>query len=209
MSEENKYPELIYELMNPETDHDWWPEIDENGKHVPREPYYIIPPEEKIYNINLNTREVEVPEFLSVTNDHNAETVWFKVDRFYENIDLYKAGCWILYKNALKEEYIARVVPRVIYNYSHDTLFIPWVVTGPATKASGEVTFSFEFFRLRESENELTTLFNIHTKPAKSKILSGLHINPIDFIEGTPEDYPIPEGKEITDWWTDPSFNES
>jgi hypothetical protein len=203
---ENKHPELIYEIMNPENN-DNWPNIDENGIHVPREPYYIIPPEETIYNINLDTREIEVPEFLSVTNDHNAETIWFKVDRFYENVDLYKAGCWIQYRNALKEEYIARVIPRVIYNHSHDTLFIPWVISGPATKVSGDITFSFQFFRLGESEIEPTVYFNIHTKPATSKILPGLHVNPIDFIEGTPEDQILPESEILSDWWLDPSLN--
>ncbi len=63
-----------------------------------------IPDDERIYEINLNTREIEAPEFLSVSSEHNAEIIWFKMDRFFDNIDLYNATCWIQFINANGEE---------------------------------------------------------------------------------------------------------
>ena len=46
--------------------------------------YRPIPADEKIYKINLDTRIVEAPSFLSVTNDDEAEIIFFEVDRFYD-----------------------------------------------------------------------------------------------------------------------------
>ena len=48
----------------------------------------LLPDTERIYNIDLNSRTVEAPEFLSVTDDHVSETVYFLVDRFFDNIDM-------------------------------------------------------------------------------------------------------------------------
>jgi hypothetical protein len=59
----------------------------------------LLPSTEKIYNINLSTREVEVPEYLSVLKDHYAETIYFKCDRFFDNMDLTDTVCVIQYQN--------------------------------------------------------------------------------------------------------------
>ena len=143
--------------------------------------YITIPYDEPIYEINLNTREVQTPEFLSVLEDHNSEIIWFKVDRFYDNFDLYGSTCWIQYKNALKEEHICLSVPRVIKETNHDVLYIPWPVCGPATKAAGKIEFAFHFFRM--SEDGQRVMYALNTKPANSKILHGMSINPTDFLE--------------------------
>ena len=65
--------------------------------------YIQIPAEEKIYKIDLNTRTVEAPNFLAVTDEHNAEILWFSVDRFFDSYDLRSTSCWIQYTNANKE----------------------------------------------------------------------------------------------------------
>ena len=64
-----------------------------------------IPKDEPIYEIDLNARIIHAPDFLSVEEDHNSEIIWFKVDRFYDNFDLYSSTCWIQYRNANQEEY--------------------------------------------------------------------------------------------------------
>ena len=40
-----------------------------------------LPKDEKIYNIDLNSRAVEAPEFLSVEYDHNAETIYYRMQK--------------------------------------------------------------------------------------------------------------------------------
>ena len=164
---QKEYNELLYLINDP--------------NNLINEPvYYRIPANEPIYTIDLNTREVEVPEFLSVMEDHNAEVIWFKVDRFFDDVDLYGATCWIQYINALKEDYVAVTIPRVIEDNNHSVLYIPWPISGAATKAAGNITFSFQFYKMGEDKK---VYFSLHTKPATSKILHGLHVDPAEFIE--------------------------
>ena len=48
-----------------------------------------IPADEPIYNIDLNTRIIEAPSELGVESDHEAELIYFSVDRFFDQTDLY------------------------------------------------------------------------------------------------------------------------
>lgn len=54
-----------------------------------------IPDSKPLLKINLNTRKIDAPEFLSVENDQKAETFFFEVDRFYNHIDLALTSCII------------------------------------------------------------------------------------------------------------------
>lgn len=69
----------------------------------------LLPSDENIYEINLNTREIQAPEYLSLQDDHAAETIYFLVDRYYGNMDLAKTACVIQYVNAEKEEHFFSV----------------------------------------------------------------------------------------------------
>lgn len=142
--------------------------------------YYRIPADELVYEIDLNTRKVQAPEFLSVAEDHNAEVVWFRVNRFFDDVDLFGATCWIQYRNALGEDYVAVTLPKVIKESNHDVLYIPWPICSPATKAAGNVQFSFRFFKIGDSKK---VHFSLHTIPVTSKVLHGLEGNFDGFIE--------------------------
>ena len=159
-----------------------WPSVNEVPALYTKDPqqYHRIPKDEPVYKIDLNSRTVEAPEFLSVLEDHNAEVIWFKVDRFFDDVDLFGSTCWIQYKNAAKENHITVTVPKVIKESDHDTLYLPWPITGHATKAAGKIEFSFQFFKIGESKN---VYFNIHTQTASSKILHGMKMNPVEFLE--------------------------
>ena len=164
---QKEYNELLYAINDP--------------NNLINEPvYYTIPADEPIYKIDLEKREIEAPEFLSVLEDHNAEVIWFKVDRFFDDVDLYGTTCWIQYINALKEEYVAITIPKVIEDNDHSVLYIPWPINNAVTKAAGNVNFSFQFYKMGEDKN---VYFSLHTKPATSKILHGLHVDPAKFIE--------------------------
>lgn len=135
-----------------------------------------IPDDERIYEINLNTREIEAPEFLSVSSEHNAEIIWFKMDRFFDNIDLYNATCWIQFINANGEElFCAAPITVALEKFGNEKVLIPWPVNSAVTKKSGTIKFSFQFFKL--SEDHLRFLYLINTKPATSKVLPGLLFN--------------------------------
>ena len=54
-----------------------------------------VPSDESLFAIDLDSRTIEAPEFLSVKYDHKAETIFFIVDRYYDNMDLANTCCVI------------------------------------------------------------------------------------------------------------------
>lgn len=159
-----------------------------------------IPDSEPIYNIDLNTRSIAAPEFLSVEEDHNSEIIWFKTDRFFDNIDLYNGTCWIQYKNADQEEYFY-AAPLVVGVEEHgsEKILIPWAISKEVAKKTGIIQFSFQFFKL--SEDGLRFHYVLNTQVAKSKILAGLRVDPSAFLddENQSEEEALPEREWLAD----------
>ena len=61
---------------------------------------FILPSDEKTFDVDLASRTISVPTFLSVRKDHRAETVYFLVDRIFEYKDLATTSCLIEFINA-------------------------------------------------------------------------------------------------------------
>lgn len=142
-----------------------------------------IPSGERIYKIDLNTRKVEAPQFLSVKHDHEAEVVLFEVDRYFDNMDLSECACVVQYVNANKDGYV-----QLIPWYDTETfkksnkMILPWPIKGPMTFYAGLVEFSFQFFRLNRDEETDKVLgyeYNLNTLAAKSQILYGVGLSEI------------------------------
>ena len=104
----------------------------------------LLPTDEKIYNVDLNARTVEAPEYLSVEKDHRAETIYFKVNRFYDFFDLTQAVCVIQYVNALNMG-AYYIVPGYDLETYADYIIVPCVISGAATAAAGNIKFSIRF----------------------------------------------------------------
>lgn len=142
----------------------------------------LLPTDEKIYNVDLNSRAVEAPEYLGVERDHRAEVIYFKVNRFYDFFDLTQAVCVIQYVNALGESR-AYVVPY----YDIDTLsghdeskgeqddiiLFPWIIDQETTKVRGPIEFNIKFYKLNDIGSQY--LYNLTTLTAKSQILAGIY----------------------------------
>ena len=158
----------------------------------------LLPSTEKIYNINLSTRMVEAPEYLSVLKDHYAETIYFKCDRYFDNMDLTDTVCLIQYQNKNTQDpghFFA--VP--FYDIDHfqkpgtkdedrGKILIPWCISGSATAVAGPITFSFHFYKLDEQGSN-NLLYGLNTLPANSKILYGLDIETTEEEELASSDY--------------------
>ena len=134
----------------------------------------LLPSDEKTYNIDLNTRKIETPTYLSIEKDHLAETIYFVVDRYYDNIDLLNTTCVVQYVNPLNEPRLYAVPFMDIQTFEGKILF-PWCIEGEATKAAGNIQYSVKFYHTFKDENgNILFDFNLNTLVAKSKILSGL-----------------------------------
>lgn len=141
--------------------------------------YYKIPDDEPVYHIDLATRKSEAPPFIGVASDHDAEVIWFKTDRFYENIDLADSSILIRYTNALKKSYVTLSQPKVIAEDNAEKILFPWPISYNVAEKAGTITFAFQFYQTyyaetEESENEAKFSFILNTQPATSKILSGM-----------------------------------
>lgn len=137
------------------------------------------PKDETVYNIDLTTRKVDAPTFLSVENDHNAETVYFKVDRYFDNVDLARDDIYVIvqYENAnpdtKKRGYVYAPPFIDVTTFAEENkIAFPWVIEGPATAYAGTVKFAIKFYRINSETNEYD--FNLNTLTSESKVLVGM-----------------------------------
>lgn len=148
-----------------------------------------LPKDENIYNINLNTRQIEAPEFLSVELDHNSETVYFSFDRYFDNMDLTTTVCVIQYdnKNAVRPDtglpagsyiYVVPFYDITYFGKDENKVLIPWMIEGPATAAAGPIEFAIMFYRIDAQGKSY--LYKLNTMVAKSKILHGISESKIE-----------------------------
>jgi hypothetical protein len=54
-----------------------------------------LPFADTIYNVDMKTRVIDSPTFLSVLKDHKAESIYFSVPRYLDYMDLSETACII------------------------------------------------------------------------------------------------------------------
>lgn len=149
---------------------------DENAPRIAT----LLPPDENIYDIDLNTRTIDVPEFLSVQKDHVAETIYFKVDRYFDHMDLSNTVCVIQYsvynpETQKKEDYLYPVPFYDTETFSYeDKMIFPWALEGRVTKYPGDVTFAVRFYLISYEGDKIT--YALNTLPTTGKILYGMDV---------------------------------
>ena len=136
------------------------------------EDIYILPTEDKIFEIDLNERTIITPTFLSVQDEHKAETIYFLVDRYYEHKDLAMVPCIIEYITAAGEPGIYPVHFYDILTYQAEKkMIIPWRIEGNVTNTPGPVQFALRFYE--EDENK-KIIYKLKTKIATAQVLRGM-----------------------------------
>lgn len=151
----------------------------------------LAPAYEPFIEIDWSTRTIHTPEFISVKSDHRSETVFFKMGRYYDCIDLSQTIGIIQYINALGEGRVYAIPFYDVDTCSDENMILfPWVIEGEATKAAGEIQFSIRFYKLDDSGTYLT--YNLNTLPAKTKVLEGIDMQYDEVyhvVELTPSTY--------------------
>lgn len=155
---------------------------------ITSENYFPIPEAEKIYKIDLDTRRIEAPAHLSVTDDHEAEILFFEVDRFFDKKDLLQTTCIITYANAAGD-YFVYPVPCMdaITKRNENKILLPWVISSDVTWAAGNVEFAFMFYEINAGTLEF--LYVLKTMPSTTKVLQGMRFRYIDATERAAADY--------------------
>ena len=129
-----------------------------------------VPTDEPIYEINLNSRAASAPAILGVEADHEADLVYFQMDRFFDSVDLSTCIGMVQFRNAKNEEYYY-VIPYYDIDSIRGKIIFAWDIQSPVTKYGGTVQFSFKFFRVSPTSGEL--LYELNTLVAKSRVLVG------------------------------------
>lgn len=133
--------------------------------------------------IDADARYINVPEELAtigVYGDHNAETIYFEIDRMFDTQDfsLTDLTCVVQYKNALGAEFIYPVT--TLYLVQAEGEEVPtkinfaWKISGNVTAAPGTVDFSIRFYKLDSETKEF--LYNFNTQTATVAVADGLLI---------------------------------
>lgn len=178
-------------------------------------PSQVLFPELKtIYDIDLYSRTIEAPKVLSVSKDHEAETIYFRVDRYHDFMDLSLVAGIVQFVTPDKQTHW---YPIPFYDITtekdNDKMLIPWCVNGDATKYSGKVTFSFKFFLVEreiinqsdEIDNESLTgaippevryklIYNLTTLSATSEVLDSME------VESMKSDFNLPANDVAALW---------
>ena len=167
----------------------------------------ILPTDEKVFDIDLSSRSIAAPTFLSVAKDHRAETIYFLVDRYYGYKDLAKTSCMIEYINAAGEGGFYPVPFYDITSYpnfidendiSHNAkMLIPWNIEGKVTKTAGTVQFAIRFYELDADKKSFT--YNLRTNIASAAVLNAMNESAFDSIIHN-------DDEQLADWLQDINY---
>ena len=180
--------------------------------------YVLFPGTKKIYDIDLETRELNAPEFLSVSKDHDSETIYFRINRFHDYMDLSNTTCVIQYITPDKKAHLYAVpFYDILTEKKNNTMIFPWCVDGNVTKYSGIVSFSVRFFIAEQTTEQQESLdeegnvvvnnvakyklvYNLATIPVTSEVKDGMEVSELESnfdISATAAEYLLTEIQKI------------
>ena len=152
-------------------------------QNVNQPAYALLPSNGNIYNIDITTRTVQAPKFLTVEKDFKAKTVYFSIDRFIDYMDLAQTCCIVQYnnKNSKMGTRFYSVPFYDIYQLADkNKMVFPWCLDAHVAAAAGPVEFSIRFFKVGEKLNsqheaEKILTYSLNTLPAQSQVLHGFN----------------------------------
>ena len=148
--------------------------------------YTILPLDENYFSIDTNTRMIEVPASfrkngVGVQGDMGAETIYFKVPRYFDAVDLNNTDIYIQWQytnsqNGQSEQGISHEWVRDIES-EDDYLIFGWVLGGRITEEAGSLQFSVRFIRgQKDDDKNITNIsYSLSTLTATVMINPGLN----------------------------------
>lgn len=138
----------------------------------------FLPYAHNIYDIDLKTRQINGPEFISARRDHKSQIIYFKIDRYFDYMDLANTIGII--------EYIVpgdtKRIPHIYVIPFYDTtkfiqegkMIFPWAVGGSATQKEGTIEYAIRFYRIDGEGKNRKLVYNLNTLPTRSKVLPSI-----------------------------------
>lgn len=129
----------------------------------------ILPLDEPVFEIDANSRTINIPaEFkkngISVKGDQAAEVLYFTIDRFYDNVDLYdqdhgmRIGIeWEGAPDAGSKTVIRKISHPTIIDLTtlqdKGKIIFNWVLNDEITKVAGTIKFAVRFYKIGTDPN--------------------------------------------------------
>lgn len=157
-------------------------------KSIKEGKYTRLPLDENLFEIDADKRSITVPPAfvqngISVQSDEVAETLYFKIDRYYDATDLATQNVFIEWKNAAGETGVS--LPWVFDIESEPNYIIfGWPLSSRITGTAGQVQFAVRFYTQDEgAPDRLTYSFSTLTqtatiKPGLAFDIAGILISP-------------------------------
>lgn len=158
--------------------------VDADGnKSMQPTKYTVLPLDEEPFVINANTRAINIPpDFkkngIAVQGDDLAEVVYFKVDRYFDAMDLNNCEIYIQWeapKNAEGkiEKGISDIYIKDIES-EHGKIIFGWAISEIITNASGNLKFSVKFL---QRNNDKKIVYSLNTLTAQVAIQPSIGID--------------------------------
>lgn len=153
----------------------YWEQLKHIQNDQAREISKITTPPNGFFEIDLDERNiippVEYRDFLAVAEEHMAETIYFEVDRYFDDVDLTTTNIIVEYVNADGE---ARIYPAVLQDWTTNPGHIrfAWVLGNEATKAVGTLKFAIRFYSV-DQQNRIF-VYSLQTRPYEGRIIASL-----------------------------------
>lgn len=124
--------------------------------------YTVLPLDEDHFEINANTRAINIPASfkkngVAVQGDDLAEVLYFKIDRYFDYMDLNNCDIYIQWETpkAADGTTIKSASPAYIRDIESEPgkLIFGWALSDAITANSGTLKFSVRFFQWEDPEN--------------------------------------------------------
>ena len=150
--------------------------------------YTILPIDEDHFEINANTRAINIPASfkkngVAVQGDDLAEVLYFKIDRYFDYMDLNNCDIYIQWETPKDADgkTIKSVSPAYIRDIASEPgkLIFGWALSDAITANSGSLKFSVRFFQWKDTDDGKKTLaYSFSTLTAQVLIQPSINFNP-------------------------------
>lgn len=136
-----------------------------------------VPLDEDRIIVDLDSRVITLPDslsdFFAIAEDHRSQTVYFEVDRYFEDVDLANITCAVEYINPANQLRLYPITLKDIDTlYSEKKMILAWSLGSEATSQGGTLKFALHFFKTNHETKTLA--YSLHTLPCEATILGGM-----------------------------------
>lgn len=154
--------------------------------------YTVLPLDEDYFEINANTRAINIPASfkkngVAVQGDDLAEVLYFKIDRYFDYMDLNNCDIYIQWETPKGADgtTIKSASPAYIRDIESEPgkLIFGWALSDAITANSGTLKFSVRFFQWEDPENvkaggDKIIAYSFSTLTAQVLIQPSINFNP-------------------------------